>query len=139
MYIEQPFPIEMTPEEEKEWKKFKLISNTKIMIDESFSSYEQLPFCVDFGHAINIKSEKAGGPISCLRAALEAGKLSMEIVLGSMVSTHLACTQTYSLHPLTCWLDVDGSLLVDSPILRGGFSWEGENGLNQPKIEHYGL
>jgi len=34
-----------------------------------------------------------------------------------MVSTHLGATQTYCLHPLTRWLDVDGSLLVESPNL----------------------
>jgi L-alanine-DL-glutamate epimerase-like enolase superfamily enzyme len=64
------------------------------------------------GHAINIKSEKAGGPINCVRAALYAKKFNIEVMLGSMVSTHLGCNQTYCLYPLTQWLDVDGSLLV---------------------------
>lgn len=45
-------------------------------------------------------------------------------MLGSMVSTHLGCTQTYSLHPLTQFLDVDGALLVREPQLEGGFMWK---------------
>jgi hypothetical protein len=48
-------------------------------------------------------------------------------MLGSMVSSQLGCTQTYSLHPLAEYLDVDGSLLLEKPIIEGGFSW-GEKG-----------
>jgi hypothetical protein len=44
-------------------------------------------------------------------------------MLGSMVSTHLGATQTYCLHPLSTFLDTDGSLLVQSPELKGGFNW----------------
>jgi L-alanine-DL-glutamate epimerase-like enolase superfamily enzyme len=102
----------MQPHERKQWSSLKNGSIFKIMIDESFSSFEQVEGSVDFGHAVNIKSEKAGGPISCIRAAIEAAKFKMEVVFGSMVSTHLGCNQTYCLHPLTKWLDVDGSLLV---------------------------
>jgi L-alanine-DL-glutamate epimerase-like enolase superfamily enzyme len=66
---------------------------------------------------VNIKTEKAGGAINSLRTALEAKELGLEVMLGSMVSTHLGCTQTFSLHPLTRYLDVDGALLVKQPQL----------------------
>jgi hypothetical protein len=53
-------------------------------------------------------------------------------MLGSMVSTHLGSTQTYCLHPLTQWLDVDGSLLTASPSMKGGFEWDSKGWLNTP-------
>ena len=60
-------------------------------------------------------------------------------MLGSMVSTHLGSTQTYCMHPLTKWLDVDGSLLVASPSLMGGFGWDSSGFLTCPLIKTYGV
>lgn len=62
--------------------------------------------------AVNIKTEKAGGGINSLRTAIEAKKRGLEVMLGSMVSTHLGCSQTYGLYPLAQYLDIDGALLV---------------------------
>ena len=42
---------------------------------------------------------------------------------GSMVSTQLGCTQTYMLAPLCTYMDIDGSLLVKTPKISGGFTW----------------
>lgn len=72
---------------------------------------------------MNIKTEKAGGLINSLKAALAAKESKLEIMLGSMVSTQLGCAQTYALHPLTRYLDIDGSLLVKEPRVEGGFKW----------------
>jgi len=33
-------------------------------------------------------------------------------MFGSMVSTQIACSQTFQLHPLATYFDVDGALLV---------------------------
>lgn len=82
------------------------------MADESVEGYEQIEDIIPFAHGVNIKAEKAGGPINCIRTALKARSCHLDIMLGSMVSTHLGCTQTFGLFPLTKWLDVDGSLLV---------------------------
>lgn len=60
-------------------------------------------------------------------------------MLGSMVSTHLGSTQTYCLHPLTSLLDVDGSLLVAQPVVKGGFKWGKEAPLKSPNSHLYGL
>lgn len=66
-------------------------------------------------------------------------QVNLEIMLGSMVCTLLGCAQTYCLHPASRWLDVDGSLLVASPCMKGGFSW-GENGfLISPDTKDYGV
>lgn len=60
-------------------------------------------------------------------------------MLGSMVSTHHGCTQTYCLYPLAQWLDVDGSLLVQTPDLEGGFGWNGSLPLKQPESKYFGV
>lgn len=94
---------------------------------------------VALGHAVNIKTEKAGGLINCLKAAFEAQKYKLEVMLGSMVSTALGSNQTYCLHPLTQWLDVDGALLVKEPDFAGGFQWAGDQPLKNPEPKFYGL
>lgn len=79
---------------------------------------------------MNIKTEKAGGIINSLKAGIRAREENMEVMLGSMVTTHLGATQTYCLYPLTQFLDTDGSLLVGDPSVKGGFEW-GKNGYLQ--------
>ena len=83
----------------------------------------------DFCHAVNIKTEKAGGLINSLICALEAQKQGLEIMFGSMCCTQLGCAQIYPLNPLTMYMDIDGALLVSNPIVEGGFTWSSEGRL----------
>lgn len=129
----------MSDLEEDQWRKMKAESPVKIVVDESFSGYKDILKAVSLGHAVNIKAEKAGGPINCLRAAHLVQQNNIEIMLGSMVSTHLGCTQTYQLKPLARWLDVDGSLLVESPVMEGGFKWGNNGYLVMPETKTYGV
>ena len=93
------------------------------MVDESFSDENQIPLAKAVGHAVNIKLEKAGGAIRAVRSALSAKKEGLGVMLGSMVVSNLGCNQVYALSPLVDLLDVDGCLLIDSPLIRGGFKW----------------
>ena len=63
-------------------------------------------------HGVNIKTEKAGGLLNSIKSAVASKSKGLDVIFGSMVSTHLGCNQTYSLYPLSKLLDVDGSLLV---------------------------
>ena len=94
-----------------------------MVADESFFGEQDLQKLQFLCATVNIKTEKAGGLISSVRAALSAKQSGKEIMLGTMVSTQLGCSQTYALHPFTEALDVDGSLLVKRPCVKGGFEW----------------
>ena len=58
-------------------------------------------------------------------------------MFGSMVSTHLGCTQTFQFYQFAKYFDIDGALLVKSPEIRGGFEWKGVEGII--KVEGSGL
>lgn len=47
------------------------------------------------------------------------------IMFGSMVSTHLGCTQTFQFYEFAQYFDIDGALLVKQPQISGGFEWKG--------------
>ena len=66
----------------------------------------------DLAYGVNIKTEKAGGLLKSIRSATVAKEKGLQVIFGSMVSTHLGSSQTYNLYPLSKLLDVDGSLLV---------------------------
>ena len=44
-------------------------------------------------------------------------------MFGSMCLTKLGTSQTFQFYPLVKYMDIDGSLLVKDPIVKGGFEW----------------
>ena len=55
---------------------------------------------MEYSHGINIKMEKCGGPINAshiLKAIFFKPEIEY-LMFGSMVSTHLGCTQTFQFH-----------------------------------------
>ena len=108
------------------------------MADESCCNEKDYQKICQVAHAVNIKTEKAGGLRSSLRAALKAKQLGLEVMFGIMVTTKLGCAQTFQLHPLARYMDIDGDLLVKDPIVEGGFKW-GKEGKIDPWPEGCGL
>ena len=132
LYLEQPFPLVISPEEHKQWALAKNQGPVKLMCDESFADHRQLQLAAELSHAVNIKVEKAGGAINAVRSALMAKDMGLEVMLGSMMVSRLGCNMTYALHPLVSWLDVDGELFVGHPDLPGGFNWLPNGQLGKP-------
>jgi hypothetical protein len=60
-------------------------------------------------------------------------------MFGSMVSTHLGCTQTFQFFNFATYFDIDGALLTSDPIIKGGFEWKGSQGIYKVKGPGYGL
>ena len=58
-------------------------------------------------------------------------------MFGSMVSTHLGCTQTFQFYKYAKYFDIDGALLVKEPQINGGFEWK--SSLEIAKLEGKGL
>lgn len=69
--------------------------------------------------AVNIKIEKAGGLIEALRAVAVARERKKTVWIGSMISSHLGCTQAYQLYPFAEYGDLDGGWLTISPYTSG--------------------
>ena len=136
MYIEQPFDLEIS--ELEEWEKIKEKSPIKIMADESCRNEKDFEKLKKVAHAVNIKTEKTGGLCNTLKAIDEAQKAGFEVMLGTMVTTNLGCTQTFQMHPLVRFFDIDGSLLVNDPNPVGGFIW-GKGGCVTPFQSGNGL
>lgn len=57
--------------------------------------------------------EKCGGPFEAFNVLNQMGKYKVNFLMfGSMVSTHLGCTQTFQFNEYACYFDIDGALLV---------------------------
>jgi len=57
--------------------------------------------------------EKCGGPFEALKILKLMYSIKVSFLMfGSMVSTHLGCTQTYQFHEYAQYFDIDGALLV---------------------------
>lgn len=62
--------------------------------------------------AINIKLDKAGGLTAALDMLLEARRLGLKIMIGSMVATSLGVAPALLLARNADWVDLDGPLLL---------------------------
>lgn len=108
----------------EEWEDIRKNSGIKLLADESCVNEEDFYKLSKVAHGVNIKNEKTGGLFNSLKAILKAGEFGLEIILGTMVCTNLGCTQTFQMHPLVEYFDIDGFLLVRDPKPKSGFTWE---------------
>lgn len=83
-----------------------------VCADESLHTRGDLPRLAGLYDAINIKLDKAGGLTEALALKLEAEKLGLKIMVGSMVATSLAAAPAMLLAQGADWVDLDGPLLL---------------------------
>jgi L-alanine-DL-glutamate epimerase-like enolase superfamily enzyme len=83
-----------------------------VCADESAHDSASLAQLVDCYDAVNIKLDKTGGLSEALRAADEARKLGLKLMVGSMVATSLAIAPALILAQDADWVDLDGPLLL---------------------------
>ncbi len=112
-FIEQPLPIK----DHDLLLIYKNISPIMIFADESFQHKNDLTFCSEAYHGINIKLTKCGGISAALTIIKEAKKLGLKIMMGSMNETIIGSLAISHFLPQLDEVDADGLLLLkDQPI-----------------------
>jgi L-alanine-DL-glutamate epimerase-like enolase superfamily enzyme len=87
-----------------------------IILDESCIVASDIPGLVGFGHGINIKLAKCGGPREAFRMIHTARACDLLVMMGCMLETTLGIAPAAHLAPLVDYADLDGAaLLRDDP------------------------
>ncbi|MCX8473361.1 MAG: dipeptide epimerase [Sediminibacterium sp.] len=112
-FIEQPLAIK----DHDLLKKIKNNCNINLFSDESFQNKNDLLFCSEAYHGINIKLTKCGGISAALSIIKEAKKLGLKIMMGSMNETLIGSLAIIHFLPQLDYVDADGLLLLkDQPL-----------------------
>lgn len=113
--------------DEPTWKD----SNVALCADESFHGEDDVQRCRDLGYRyVNIKLDKAGGLLAAERAAHQAHRAKLGIVIGCMVSTSLSIAAGYVLYkrlreagiPVP-FVDLDGATFLAQDRSLDGTGW----------------
>lgn len=83
-----------------------------ICADESVHTVDDLPGLLGCYDAVNVKLDKAGGLTGAIHLVVEARRLDLKVMIGSMVGTSLAVAPAMLLAPYADWIDLDGPLLL---------------------------
>ncbi len=119
--IEQPLPKDRL--DDSAWLKEQNI--LPIIADESFQRLNDLPRIGYAFDGINIKLMKCGGIHEARRIIIQARKLNLSILMGSMTESSCGIMAGAALSPFCDWADLDGPWLVGNnpfmaPSLSGG-------------------
>lgn len=104
--IEQPLPVG----EDQLLKRYK--GSGLFCADESFHLPEDLPAISENYDAVNIKLDKTGGLSEALRAAQQARKMGLKVMIGCMAGSSLAMAPALYLQSLAQIMDLDGPLFL---------------------------
>ena len=108
-FIEQPMP-RTTPAKDMIWLKER--SPLELVADESYHNENDIPFCAECFHGVNVKLVKTGG-ISVAHSALQAARrVGLKTMIGCMIESSVLITAAAHLAELTDYLDIDGNLLI---------------------------
>ncbi len=110
-FIEQPMP-RTTPAADLVWLKER--SPLELVADESYHTQNDIPFCAECFHGVNVKLVKTGGvsvAYDALQAARQAG---LKTMIGCMIESSVLITAAAHLAELTNYLDIDGNLLINN-------------------------
>ena len=113
--LEQPLP-------RNEWdamKELKAISSIPLFADESCVVEKDVALCASAFHGINIKLTKCGGITPSLRMTVEARKLGLKIMMGSMNESTVGSAAVAHMLPLLHEADIDGPLLLKEDVATG--------------------
>ena len=80
--------------------------------DESCQDTRDLPRCVAYYQAINIKLDKCGGLTEALALAKQAKAAGLDIMVGCMLATSLGIAPAHLVAQQAKWVDLDGALLL---------------------------
>ncbi|GEP98847.1 dipeptide epimerase [Chitinophaga cymbidii] len=114
-FIEQPMPA-------ADWEGMKKVyeqSPLPLFADESCIVESDVQQCHGYFHGINIKLTKCGGITPARRMILEAKRLGMQVMTGSMNESTVGTSAVAHLLPYLDHVDMDGPLLLAEDIADG--------------------
>lgn len=114
-FIEQPMPA-------ADWEGMRKVyadSALPIIADESCIVESDVQRCHGHFHGINIKLTKCGGITPARRMIMEAKKLGMKVMTGSMNESSVGTSAVAHLLPYLDYTDMDGPLLLAEDVADG--------------------
>ena len=114
-FIEQPLPPDQLEAMDEVYAK----SVLPLISDENSVVPDNVPDLRGKFHGINIKLVKCGGLFPALRMIHLARTFGLELMIGCMIETSVACTAAAQIGPLVDYLDVDGPLLITNDPYQG--------------------
>ncbi|GAC1384260.1 MAG: dipeptide epimerase [Ginsengibacter sp.] len=129
--IEQPLAKD-------DWEGMKILfekSSIPLFADESCVKEADVDKCAGYFHGVNIKLTKCSGPTPARRMIKRARELNMKVMLGTMNETSIGSAALAQLAGAVDYLDMDGTLLLESDVATSVKIEMGEVALG----EGYGL
>lgn len=114
-FIEQPLPKDNKEEMISLFRESRL----PLIADESCVTEDDVDLCAGYFHGINIKLTKCGGITPARRMIVNARKLGMQVMIGSMNETTIGSAAIANLMPLVDHADADGPLLLAEDVADG--------------------
>jgi L-Ala-D/L-Glu epimerase len=90
-----------------------------LIADESCVTEDDVERCQGYFHGINIKLTKCGGITPARRMILNARRLGMQVMIGSMNETTIGSAAMAHLLPAVDYADIDGPLLLSRDVATG--------------------
>jgi L-Ala-D/L-Glu epimerase len=121
-FIEQPMPA-------ADWEGMRKVytdSALPVIADESCIVESDVQKCHGYFHGINIKLTKCGGITPARRMIMEAKKLGMKVMTGSMNESTVGTSAVAHLLPYLDYTDMDGPLLLAEDVASGVKIRDGE-------------
>ncbi|MEZ5046634.1 MAG: dipeptide epimerase [Chitinophagaceae bacterium] len=96
----------------------KKASSIPIIADESCVREEDVKKCAAYFDGVNIKLTKCRGITAALRMVQEAKFCDLKVMMGCMNETEIGTYAIAQFLPLLDYVDMDGPLLLDIPVLK---------------------
>lgn len=121
-FVEQPLP-RTAKREDLIWLKER--SPLPLFADESCHTIQDIPFCAECFHGVNVKLVKTGGLTMAFETLQAARKAGLKTMIGCMIETSVLISASAHLAELTDHMDVDGNLLITNDPFLGATAKNG--------------
>ncbi|HEX3624599.1 MAG TPA: dipeptide epimerase [Verrucomicrobiae bacterium] len=121
-FVEQALP-RTASREDFLWLKER--SPLPLFADESCHTIDDVPFCAECFHGVNVKLVKTGGLSMAYETLQAARKAGLKTMIGCMIETSVLISAATHLAELTDHLDVDGNILITNDPYLGATSKNG--------------
>ncbi|MBL7764553.1 MAG: dipeptide epimerase [Chitinophagaceae bacterium] len=112
--IEQP----LAKENFEDMKTLQGLTSIPFIADESCVSEQDVARCDGYFDGINIKLTKCSGLTPALRMIKDARNRNMKVMMGNMCESEIGSYAMAQFLPLLDFVDLDGPLLLDIPVLK---------------------
>jgi L-alanine-DL-glutamate epimerase-like enolase superfamily enzyme len=134
-FVEQPLP-RTASRDDMAWLKAR--SPLPLFADESCRTAQDIPFCAECFHGVNVKLAKTGGVTTALETLQAARRAGLKTMIGCMIECSVLISAAAHLAELADYLDLDGNLLITNDPYAGVTAMNGMLSFASAK-EAYGL